>query len=101
MFGGGRQKTGGTAYIDNCGHCVGGTTELPACSPDCAGEEHVYLVKRKTIQVVTSKMCAKKCRRNIDSYGPVWRFPVHCPTPNKQHRRGGPSSVDTTLAQFR
>ena len=29
---------GGTAYIDDCGHCVGGTTGENACIPDCSGE---------------------------------------------------------------
>jgi len=29
---------GGTGYFDNCGICVGGTTELTACNQDCEGE---------------------------------------------------------------
>ena len=29
---------GGTAYLDNCDVCVGGTTGLEACEQDCAGE---------------------------------------------------------------
>jgi hypothetical protein len=28
---------GGTAYLDNCGICVGGLTGLDECQPDCAG----------------------------------------------------------------
>ncbi len=28
---------GGEAFVDNCGECVGGTTELEACEADCAG----------------------------------------------------------------
>ncbi len=29
--------TDGSAYTDNCGNCVGGTTDLTPCSQDCAG----------------------------------------------------------------
>ena len=29
---------GGEAYIDNCGNCVGGTTDEEPCSEDCFGE---------------------------------------------------------------
>jgi len=29
--------TGGTAVEDNCGSCIGGTTNLTACTQDCAG----------------------------------------------------------------
>src|SRR5690606_25598253 len=28
---------GGTAFIDNCGTCIGGTTGLDPCLPDCNG----------------------------------------------------------------
>lgn len=28
----------GSAYVDNCGNCVGGTTGITACQQDCSGE---------------------------------------------------------------
>lgn len=31
-------ESGGTAYIDSCGVCVGGNSGLEACPPDCNGD---------------------------------------------------------------